>query len=124
MVKKTQSIQEIAVLAVEEDHAFTSLRANLAEINKRKDVTGYILRNAASAIIDLKNPAHLTEYAILASQTLDSANQISELFTLGDIENILIKGKDTKMLCVVIDENKVAIFMEKDADHDDVLRRL
>ena len=124
MAKKPQSTQETAVLTVEENHAFTSLRANLAEINKRKEVTGYILRNATSAIVDLKNHACLTEYAILSSQTLDSAQEISELFTLGTIENILIEGKDTKMLCVVTDENKVAIFMEKNADHNDISRQI
>jgi len=124
MVKKTQSTQETAFLTVEEDQAFTSLRANLAEINKRKEVTGYILRNATSAIVDLKNHARLTEYAILSSQTLDSAQEISELFTLGTIENILIEGKDTKMLCVVTDENKIAIFIEKNADHNDISRQI
>jgi predicted regulator of Ras-like GTPase activity (Roadblock/LC7/MglB family) len=133
MVKKTQSMHETATTvviehgtptAVEEDQTFTSLRANLAEINKLKEVTGYILKNATTAIIDLKNHARLTEYAILASQTLDSAQEISELFTLGTIENILIKGKDTKMLCVATGENKIAIFMEKNADHADILKRL
>jgi predicted regulator of Ras-like GTPase activity (Roadblock/LC7/MglB family) len=124
MVKKTQSIQETAVLAVEEDDAFTSLRANLAEINKHKEVIGYILRNATSAIVDLKNPARLTEYAILTSQTLDSAQEISELFNLGAIESILITGKDTKALCIARGENNAAIFMEKNADHEDIASQI
>ena len=56
MVKKKKSIQETAtsvvidnetaVAAVEEEQVFTSLQKNLAEINKCKGVTGYILRNA------------------------------------------------------------------------------
>ena len=124
MVKKTQNTQETAVFAVEEDDAFASLRAKLAEINKHPEVTGYIMRNTTSAIIDLKNPARLTEYAILTSQTLESARQISELFNLGTIENILITGKDTKALCIAIGENNAAIFMEKSADHNDILSRL
>jgi len=127
MVKKTQNTQEtqeIAILTVEEDPAFTSLRAKLAEINKHPEVTGYIMRNDTSAIIDLKNPARLTEYAILTSQTVESAQQISELFNLGTIENILITGKDTKVLCIAIGENNAAIFMEKNADHEDIAKQI
>jgi predicted regulator of Ras-like GTPase activity (Roadblock/LC7/MglB family) len=133
MVKKKESIHETATTividretpaAVEEDQTFTSLRTNLAEINKRQGVTGYILRNAASAIIDLKDSARLIEYAILSSQALDSGKEISELFNVGAIENILIAGKGIKALCVAIGENKIAIFMEKDADHAEVLRRV
>jgi predicted regulator of Ras-like GTPase activity (Roadblock/LC7/MglB family) len=134
MVKKKKSIQETAttvvidnetaVPAVEEDQVFTSLCTNLVEINKCKGVVGYILRNATSATIDLKDPAKLVEYALLSSQALDSGKEISELFDLGDIENILIEGKDIKALCMTIGENKVNIFMEKDADHADILRRV
>ena len=134
MVKKKKSIQETAtsvvidnetaVAAVEEEQVFTSLQKNLAEINKCKCVTGYILRNATSATIDLKDPAKLVEYAILSSQALDSGKEISELFHIGDIENILIEGKDIKALCMTIGENKVNIFMEKDTDHADILRRV
>jgi predicted regulator of Ras-like GTPase activity (Roadblock/LC7/MglB family) len=131
MAKKKKSIQETATTvvidqetaasAVEEEQAFISLRTKLAEINKCKGVIGYILRNATSATIDLKDPAKLIEYAILSFQTLDSSKEISELFNLGDIENILIEGKDIKALCVPIGKNKVSIFMEKDADHTGIL---
>lgn len=124
MVKKTQSVQENTIRVPEEDPAFTSLRARLAEINKHKEVTGYILRNATTAIIDLKNRQRLTEYAILTSQALDSAKEISELFNLGNIENILVTGKDTKALCITRGENNIAIFMEKNADHNHILTQL
>jgi predicted regulator of Ras-like GTPase activity (Roadblock/LC7/MglB family) len=125
MVKKTQSLQEIAVSAtIEEDNSFTSLRANLAKINKRKGVLGYILRNASSAIIDLKGSAKIVEYAILSSQALESSKELSALFQLGPTENILIKGKNIKALCAVIGENQVAIFMKKDADHTEILKQV
>jgi predicted regulator of Ras-like GTPase activity (Roadblock/LC7/MglB family) len=120
MVKKTQSKPETAILATEEEQAFTSLRANLAEINKHPEVTGYILRNETTAIVDLKNPTRLTEYAILTSQTMESAQKISELFNIGTTENLLITGKDTKALCIMKGENNAAIFMEKNADHEDI----
>jgi predicted regulator of Ras-like GTPase activity (Roadblock/LC7/MglB family) len=134
MVKRKKSIHETsttvimedetAVSSVEEDQTFTNLRTSLAEINKCEGVLGYILRNATSATIDLKDPAKLIEYAILSSQALDSSQEISELFDIGDIENILIEGKDIKVLCMAIDENKISIFLEKNADHADILKRV
>jgi predicted regulator of Ras-like GTPase activity (Roadblock/LC7/MglB family) len=134
MVKRRKSIHETSttvimedetdVSTVEEDQTFTNLRTNLAEINKCEGILGYILRNATSATIDLKDPAKLVEYAILSSQALDSSQEISELFNIGEIESVLIEGKDTKALCMAIGENKVSIFMEKNTDHADILKRV
>lgn len=134
MVKRRKSIHETSttvimedetdVSTVEEDQTFTNLRTNLAEINKCEGILGYILRNATSATIDLKDPAKLVEYAILSSQALDSSQEISELFAIGEIESVLIEGKDTKALCMAIGENKVSIFMEKNTDHTDILKRV
>jgi predicted regulator of Ras-like GTPase activity (Roadblock/LC7/MglB family) len=131
MVKKKRSIHENATPVVvdgvnssEEDQVFTDLSKNLAEIRKAKGVVGYILRSTTSATIDLKEPEKLVEYAILSSQVLDSSQEISDLFELGDVESILIEGKEIKALCMAIDENKISIFMEKDADHADILKRV
>ena len=134
MVKRRKSIHETSttvimedetdVSTVEEDQTFTNLRTSLAEINKCEGILGYILRNATSATIDLKDPAKLVEYAILSSQALDSSQEISELFAIGEIESVLIEGKDTKALCMAIGENKVSIFMEKNTDHTDILKRV
>jgi predicted regulator of Ras-like GTPase activity (Roadblock/LC7/MglB family) len=131
MVKKKRSIHETATPVVvdgvnssEEDQVFTDLSKNLAEIRKAKGVVGYILRSTTSATIDLKEPEKLVEYAILSSQAIDSSQEISDLFELDDVESILIEGKEIKALCMVIDENKISIFMEKDADHADILKRV
>ncbi len=131
MVKKKRSIHENAatilvdgVTSEEEDQIFTDLGNRLAEIRKIQGVVGYILRNATSATIDLENPEKIVEYAMLSAQALDSSREISELFELGDAKSILIEGKDIKTLCIGIDENKIGIFMEKDADHDDILQRI
>jgi predicted regulator of Ras-like GTPase activity (Roadblock/LC7/MglB family) len=134
MVKKKKSMletsttvvidQETKAPAVEEGQVFTSLSAALAETNKCKGVIGYIMRNANSATIDLKDPTKLIKFAILSSQALDSGKEISELLNLGGIETIFIEGKDIKALCMVIGENNVTIFMEKDVDHADILARL
>jgi predicted regulator of Ras-like GTPase activity (Roadblock/LC7/MglB family) len=131
MVKQKRSIHETATTVIvddvtssEEDQAFNDLSKNLAEIRKAEGVIGYILRSTTAATIDLKEPEKLVEYAILSSQVLDSSREISELFELGDIESALIEGKEIKVLCLVIGENKISIFMEKNADHADILKRV
>jgi len=108
----------------EEDQDFTDLSNKLAEIRKDKGVTGYIIRNTTSATIDLKEPEKIVEYAIFSSQVLDSTREISDLFELGDVESILVEGKENNALCMTINGNKISIFMEKDADHADILKRI
>ncbi len=131
MVKQKRSIHEKAtpvivedVTSNEEDQVFTDLSKNLAEIRKAEGVIGYILRSTTAATIDLKEPEKIVEYALLSSQVLDSSREISELFDLGDVESTLIEGKEIKALCMVIGENKVSIFMEKNADHAEILNRV
>jgi len=131
MVKQKRSIHETATTVIvddvtssEEDQVFTDLSKNLAEIRKAEGVIGYILRSTTAATIDLKEPEKLIEYAILSSQVLDSSREISELFKLDAIESVLIEGKETKALCMDIDGIKISIFMERNADHTDILKRV
>jgi predicted regulator of Ras-like GTPase activity (Roadblock/LC7/MglB family) len=131
MGKKKRSIHETATTVIvddvtssEEDQIFTDLSKNLAEIRKRDGVVGYILRSTTSATIDLKEPEKIVEYAILSSQVLDSSREMSDLFDLGDVKSTLIEGKEIKTLCMVISENKISIFMEKNANHADILKRV
>jgi len=114
---------EIAVTP-EEDQTFKDLSDKLAEIRKDKDVIGYIIRNKTSATIDLDKPEKLVEYAIFSSQVLDSSQEISAQFELGDVESVLIEGKESKALCINIEGNKISIFMEKNADHADILKQI
>ena len=108
----------------EENQSFTDLSSKLAEIRKDKGVIGYIIRNATSATIDLKEPEKIVEYAIFSSQVLDSTREISDLFEIGDVKSILVEGKENNALCMSIDGNSISIFMEKDADHSDILKRV
>ncbi len=55
---------------------------------------------------------------------LDSSQEISELFDIGNVESILVEGKDIKALCMTMGENKISIFMEKTVDHADILNRI
>ena len=108
----------------EENQSFTDLSSKLAEIRKDKGVIGYIIRNTTSATIDLKEPEKIVEYAIFSSQVLDSTREISNLFEIGDAKSVLVEGKENNMLCMTIDGNNISIFLEKDADHSDILKRV
>ena len=134
MVKKKHSLHETSTTVIvddeadvtpnEEDKVFTNLSQTLAEIRKETGVIGYILRSNTSATIDLKEPEKIVEYALFSSQVLDSSREISELFKLDAIESVLIEGKETKALCMDIDGIKISIFMEKNADHADILKKV
>lgn len=128
MVKKKGSVQEPAVvtepIAVEEAASTNDLRAQLEEIKTYDGVIGYILRNTTSATIDLKDPTKIIDYAILSSSAFDASKELAELFDLGDAKNVIVEGRDIKMLSLIVDENKVSVFMEKNADSEKVLKRL
>lgn len=127
MVKKKKSAQKIAAVAEPAAVGATpvnDLRACLEEIKAYKGVIGYILRNSASAAIDLKDPTKLIDYAVLSSSALDASEEFSKLFDLGEIKNIVVEGKDVKKLSLTIEENRVSVFLEKNADCEKILRRL
>jgi len=127
MVRKKKSVQDIATIAEPVAVGTTpenNLRASLEEIKTYDGVIGYILRNSTSAAIDLKDPTKIIDYAILSSSALDASEEFSELFNLGDIKNIVVEGKDVKVLSLTIDENRISIFMEDNVDCRKVLKKL
>ncbi|TRO47388.1 hypothetical protein E2P60_03280 [Candidatus Bathyarchaeota archaeon] len=133
MVKKTRKQENATAIIVEEDElasnseedqVFTDLSEKLAEIRKEKGVIGYILRNTTSAMIDLKEPEKIVEYALFASRVMDSSREISNLFELGDIKSTVVEGKETNALCSNINGNQISIFMEKSVDHADISKRI
>jgi predicted regulator of Ras-like GTPase activity (Roadblock/LC7/MglB family) len=117
-------VDEDEIATAEEDQTFKDLNDKLAKIRKNKGVIGYIIRNASSATIDLKESEKIVEYAIFSSQVLDSSQEISNLFEKGDVENVLIEGKENKVLCMNIDGNKISIFVEKDADDTAIQKQI
>ncbi|PIU59200.1 hypothetical protein COS86_05505 [Candidatus Bathyarchaeota archaeon CG07_land_8_20_14_0_80_47_9] len=127
LVKK-KSLQEVEAvtepIAVEEATAVNSLKANLEAIKECDGVVGYIVRNTTSASIDLKDPTKIIDYAILSSSALDAGKVLSELFDLGDANNIAVNGKTIKMVSLIVRESKVSLFMDKSADSEKVLRKL
>jgi predicted regulator of Ras-like GTPase activity (Roadblock/LC7/MglB family) len=128
MVKKKRDFQEVAAVAepvtVEETISVNNLRANLDEIKTYDGVVGYILRNSASAAIDLKDPAKLIDYAIISSSALDASEELSKLFDLGAVKDIVVEGKGVKVLSLTVGENRISIFLEKDADCEKILKKL
>ena len=128
MVKKKRIVDEVETVtetvALEASTPVDNLRAILDEVKAYDGVIGYILRNSASAAIDLKDPAKIIDYAILSSTALDASEELSELFNLGEVSDVIIEGKNAKMLSLSVNENKISVFMEKDADHGKILRKL
>lgn len=127
MPRKRKRVQEVAAMAeplAVEAASVNDLRAGLEEIKEYEGIIGYILRNAKSAAIDLKDPAKIIDYAILSSSALDASEELSELFNLGNVKNIVVEGKDAKVLSLTFGENKISVFMEKSADCKKVLKKL
>jgi len=127
MVKKKRPdevITEAEPVAIEESTATDHLHMSLEEIKGYDGVIGYILRNSTSASIDLKDPTKIIDYAILSSSALDSGKELSELFDLGNITHTIVEGQNAKVLSLVLSQNKISVFMEKDADHERILQRL
>ena len=128
MVKKKRDFQEVAAVAepatIVEAASVNSLRASLEEIKTYDGVVGYILRNSTSAAIELKDPAKLIDYAIISSSALDACEELSKIFDLGTVKDIVVEGKGVKVLSLTVDENRVSIFLEKDADCEKILKKL
>lgn len=128
MVKKRGSIQEVAnergPVAIEEASTKCDLRSNLAEVKKWDGVVGYILRDESSALVDLNDPAKITDYAILSSATHEAGAEFSTLFGLGKIQRTVVQGKRTKMVSLDIDDARVSVFTEATADTDKIMKKL
>jgi predicted regulator of Ras-like GTPase activity (Roadblock/LC7/MglB family) len=103
---------------------FAGLAATLAEIRKFNGVTGYILRNNDSAVIDLTEQDKTSEYAILSFRINESSKEMAKQFNLIDIENVLVEGKIAKVLCINVGENKIGIFLEKTAAQDLIVKKI
>jgi predicted regulator of Ras-like GTPase activity (Roadblock/LC7/MglB family) len=128
MVKKRKEAVEVTApqeaVAIESSTCDDKLRENLEEIKNYDGVVGYILRNTTSASIDLKEPAKIVDYATLSSTAFAAAEELSRLFEFGDVKDIVVDGKNLKMLSLAVDENKISVFMENNADVEKVLKKL
>lgn len=126
MTRKKKTVEEAVAepIAIEEAMPTDQLRTSLEEIKNYEGVIGYILRNSTSAAIDLKDPSKLIEYAILSSSAIEAGEELSETFNIGAIKNILVEGKEVKVLSFMVGDNKISVFTEKNADIEKILRKL
>ena len=100
------------------------LQESLKDMKTREGIIGYILRSSQSASIDLKDPTKIIDYAVLSSTALETAEDLSETFELGEIQNILLEGKDAKILLLKLEDQRLSIFMERNVDHEKICRDL
>jgi len=129
MVKKRKDVQHVVALTepitvVEETTTANNIRTRLEEIENYEGVVGYILRNSSSASIDLKDPTKIIDYAIISSSSIDASQTLSELFELGQAKNIVAEGKNVKVLSLVLEENRISVFMDKNVDSEKILKKL
>lgn len=117
--------EDAAVISVgDEDSAFTNLAGSLAEIRKLQGVFGYILRNDKSAIVDMEEQEKIGAFALLSTYIRESSFEVGKPFNLSDIKSVLVEGKDVKVLCMSLGENRLDVFMEKSASDDLVKKRI
>jgi predicted regulator of Ras-like GTPase activity (Roadblock/LC7/MglB family) len=128
MVKKKKEDEELTTtdepVAIETATCADKLRMNLEEVKSYDGVVGYIMRNTTSASVDLKDPAKIVDYAILSSTAFDATEELSEIFGMGDLKDITVSGKNLRMLSLIVDESKVSVFMENNADIGKVMRKI
>ena len=108
----------------DEDATLASLTASLAEIRKLKGVLGYILRSNTTAIIDVTEQDKIIEYAILSTQISESSLEMAKQFNMAEIESVLVEGKNVKVLCMSVGENRISVFTEKTATHAYIIKRI
>ncbi len=126
---ETEFENGIIVTAVDEElgeerSTFSNLSTSLLEIRKLKGVTGYILRNDTSAIIDVADSDKIFQYAILTSEIHESSVEMAKQFNIGAMESVLLEGENIKVLCLSMDDNKIDVFLEKSANHVSIIKRI
>ena len=125
--KETQKIESAIVIQnhseVDSD-SFKKLCEDLNKVRNMKGILGYIIRNGVSASIDLEKPEKLVEYAIFTSQVMESCKELSDLFNLGNLKTIFIEGNSLKVLNLIIEENKINVFMDKKVNHKKIIQKL
>lgn len=109
---------------IEEQNHMVDLRPALEKIKSREGIIGYIIRGPTSASVDVKDPSKIIDYAALSAEAMESSENFSNLFEMGKIDNIILEGKNLKMLSFTKGEQEVTIFMEKTVNHEAIYREL
>ena len=107
-----------------ESREYENFLSAVQDLRKNKDIEGYLLKGKTKATVDLNDSTKIIEYATLTSQALETAAKLSSSFNVGNIETILIEGKNIKTLCISKGQNELGIFMKKDIDDADILETI
>jgi predicted regulator of Ras-like GTPase activity (Roadblock/LC7/MglB family) len=125
--KKKDSLQVAETnepIVIDNSDFESKLRANMEEIRNYDGVVGYILKNTTSASIDVKDPTKIIDFAILSSSIFDMTEEFSELFNLGDVKDIIINGKNLKIVSLSVGKNRISVFLECNSDTEKVLEKI
>lgn len=109
---------------IEEHTSIVNLRAAVERIKSRDGIIGYIIRGPTSASVDIKDPSKIIDYAALSTEAMETGETLSEAFDLGKILHIVVEGKSAKVLLLKKGEQELTVFVEKNVDHNAVLREL
>jgi predicted regulator of Ras-like GTPase activity (Roadblock/LC7/MglB family) len=93
------------------------MQETLKDIKNRDGIIGYILRGPNSASIDLKDPTKIIDYAILSATSFEAGQDIASTFEIDRVDAIILEGGGMKVLSMVIGDNRLSIFMDKNVDH-------
>jgi predicted regulator of Ras-like GTPase activity (Roadblock/LC7/MglB family) len=128
MVKKRKETEEITAtyepVAIETAAYPDKLHTNLEEIKTYDGVVGYIIKNTTSATVDLKDPSSIVDYATLSSTAFEATEELSEIFAMGNFQGVIVNGKNLRMLSLIVNENKISVFMQNSADAEKILRKI
>lgn len=109
---------------IEEKTKAADLRVILERIKSREGIIGYIIRGTTSASVDIKDPSKIIDYAALSAEAIESGENLSNMFGLGKICDIITEGKNLKVLSLTRGEQQLSIFMEKTIDHNAVRKEI
>jgi predicted regulator of Ras-like GTPase activity (Roadblock/LC7/MglB family) len=109
--------QVILVRSQPKEIAPEKISATLAEMKTNGSIIGYVLQRDRAVSLELNDPTKLTDYAILSTWAKEAGQELSQTFDLGKIENMLIDGKNVKLLSITVGENDISIFMKNAVDH-------
>lgn len=94
------------------------VQETLKDIKNREGIIGYILRSSNSASIDLKDPTKIIDHALLSATSLEAGQELANIFEIGKVNAIILEGRDIKILSMMIGDNRLSLFMEKNVDHE------
>jgi predicted regulator of Ras-like GTPase activity (Roadblock/LC7/MglB family) len=100
------------------------IQEKLHDIKDQEGIIGYILRGSKKASIDLKDPTKIIDYAVLSSTAFDAGRNMTEALQMGEVDTIVVKSEETKLLSMNINNHRLSIFMEKSVDHNKLYKNL